>query len=163
MNLVPSLPVRDGGVAAGSTPQRPADAPIPGWKAPVDAAVTPFQIMVTRTVPVEAGAVGAASAPAKPLNPDDGVLERTRLAAGSCFQTLAADIPVRTAHVTMTVIPSGTVSRAEVTSPDTTNDGVLGCVRQQALSAVFSDNGNGPLRSYAIDVRVTSSGGSGSR
>jgi hypothetical protein len=115
----------------------------------------PLQVMVTRTIALEAGA-GAVTTP-KAVNPDDAVLERARVAAGSCFQSLSAGAgapPERSAHIVFTVIPTGMVTTADVTSADTDDDGVLGCIRQQALHTVFSDNGGGPLRSYAIDVRV---------
>jgi hypothetical protein len=98
--------------------------------------------------------------PAPAANPDDAILERTRVAAGGCFQVLRAgpgSPPVRTAHLTLSVIPTGEVSSVDVSSPDTTDPGVLACLRRQAQSAVFSDNKNGPLRTYAIDVRVFAS------
>jgi hypothetical protein len=119
----------------------------------VDAAYHPFQIMVTKTVTTEAGAV-----PPKPVNPDDAVLEQVRLAAGGCFRSLPGYVPVRSAHVVVTVISTGTVSRADVSSADTDDATVIDCIHQQALSTTFSDNANGPLRTYAIDVRVTAGG-----
>lgn len=122
------------------------------WPSDTDASRPhPLQVMVTRTITVDAGA-----AP-KPVNPDDAVLERARVTAGACFKSLSAGAgspPERSAHIAFTVIPTGMVSTAEVTSEDTNDDGVLGCIHRQALQTVFSDNGGGPLRTYAIDVRV---------
>jgi hypothetical protein len=105
------------------------------------------------------------TAPSAKTNPDDAVLVSTRVACGRCFSSLPAQAGAadRSAHVSLTVVPTGTVSRAEVTSGDTTEAFVLDCVQQAAESAVFSDNGNGPLRSYAIDVRVHASPASGGR
>jgi hypothetical protein len=130
----------------GYEPQREMDA----WRP------RPFQVMVTQTIANEAGAP-------KPPNPDDAVLERARLAAGGCFRSLPGYVPVRSAHIVFTVISTGTVTNADVSSPDTTDDTVLGCIQQQAMSTTFSDNADGPLRTYAIDVRVTAQSGSGGR
>lgn len=122
------------------------------WLSDLDASRPhPLQVMVTRTITVDAGTTP------KPVNPDDAVLERARVAAGGCFKSLSAGAgapPERSAHIVFTVIPTGMVSTAEVASEDTNDDAVLGCIHQQALQTVFSDNGGGPLRSYAIDVRV---------
>jgi hypothetical protein len=52
------------------------------------------------------------------------------------------------------VISTGTVSHADVTSRDTDDRGVMDCIQQAGLGAHFSDNGDGPLRTYPIDVRV---------
>jgi hypothetical protein len=119
-------------------------------------------MMITHTITVEAGTRGA---PPPPVNPDDAILERARVAAGACFGSLtpAGGPPERSAHIVFTVIPTGTVSSADVSSGDTTDDAVLGCIRQQALQTAFSDNGGGPLRTYAIDVRVIAKGNSGGR
>jgi hypothetical protein len=133
----------------------------PPWLSDADAAVPMFRMMVNRTITVEAGTRGS-EAP----NPDDAVLERARVTAGGCFASLAAGPGYgpseRSAHIVFTVVPSGTVSTTEVSS-DTSDEGVLGCLRQQALSTAFSDNGGGPLRTYAIDVRVIAKGNSGGR
>jgi hypothetical protein len=140
----------NGGTVSATRPRR--DEP---WPADPDASrPRPLQVMVTRTITLEGGASIAAP---KAANPDDAVLERARVSAGSCFQSLSAGAgapPERSAHIVFTVIPTGMVTTADVTSADTDDDGVLGCIRQQALHTVFSDNGGGPLRSYAIDVRV---------
>lgn len=142
----------------------PRSAPPPvkdePWPGDVDASLPrPFQINLTRTVVREAG-------PA-PANPDDAILERTRVAAGACYAALPDQArygaPERSAHIVLTVIPTGTVSRAEVTSGDTTDEGVLDCMRRQALATSFSDTAGGPLRTYAIDVRVIAKGNGGGR
>jgi hypothetical protein len=128
---------------------RPKDDP---WPGDVDASFRrPFQVMMTQTIVHEAGAV------APPVNPDDAVLERARVSAGRCFSSLAAtpdSPPERSAHIVFTVIPTGTVSNANVSSADTSEEQVVQCLREEALSTTFSDNGGGPLRTYSIDVRV---------
>ena len=121
------------------------------------ATVTLFPAAPTAPSPTTAPAPAPA---AKPTNPDDPILDRTRVAAGGCFQVLhpgPGSPPERTAHLTLSVIPTGQVSSVDVSSPDTTDPGVLACLRRQAQSAVFSDNKDGPLRIYAIDVRVFAS------
>jgi hypothetical protein len=111
-------------------------------------------------------AVDAAPAPPK-VNPDDAVLERTRVASGGCFASLPAGPgfgpPTRSAHVSLVVVPTGTVTRAEVTSDDTDDPRVLNCIQRTGEAAVFSDNSGGPLRTYAIEVRVAAPGVNGSR
>jgi hypothetical protein len=150
----------EGGVRASAG--TPAPAKDPPWPRDVDsAAPSTLQYVITRTVVIDAG-----SRPL-PLNPDDAILEKARVAAGNCYAALPAaaryGAPERSAHIVLTVIPSGTVSSANVTSGDTTDDGVLGCIRQTALSTAFSDNSGGPLRTYAIDVRVIADGSRGGR
>jgi hypothetical protein len=117
------------------------------------------------TPPPVAAPTTAPAAAAPKANPDDPILERTRAACGQCFASLPAraGAPDRTAHVTVTVIPTGTVTRADVSSPDTTEPSVLDCIQSTAQSATFSDNGGGPLRTYAIDVRVHAGGPAGGR
>jgi hypothetical protein len=134
-----------------------------GWPSDGDAGklhVNEVTIYQTRTIVREAGVA------APPVNPDDAVLESARRAAGGCFSSLAAGPgapPERTAHIVFSVIPTGTVSSADVSSGDTTEPNVLDCLRQVALSTHFSDSGGGPLRTYAIDVRVIAKGSTGGR
>jgi hypothetical protein len=140
----------------------PKDEP---WPGDVDAAASaPYRMMITRTITVDAG---TKAAPPPAANPDDAILERARVAAGGCFASLPAGDgfgpPERSAHIVFTIVPSGTVTRADVTSADTPDEAVLGCIRQQATQTVFSDNGGGRLRTYAIDVRVIAKGTSGGR
>jgi hypothetical protein len=99
----------------------------------------------------------ADAAPAKAVDPDEAIREALRVSAGGCFASLpagGANPKERSAHITVMVIPTGTVSRAEVSSGDTTAPGVLACLRERAQSTVFSDNHGGPLRTYEIEVRV---------
>ena len=124
------------------------------WPGDIDSsAPRPFQIILSRTVVHEAGA--------PPVNPDDAILERARTAAAACFNSSPPPAgyapPERSAHIVFTVIPTGTVSSADVSSGES-DENLLGCLRRQALSTTFSDNTGGPLRSYAIDVRVFAKG-----
>jgi hypothetical protein len=138
----------DGSAATPAVANAQNSRPDPGWPSTADAGSRQtFQVMLTKSVTTEAGAP-------KRVNPDDAILERARVAAGGCFRSIPGYVPQRSAHIALTVIPSGTVSRADVSSPDTTDEGVLGCIQQQALGTHFSDNADGPLRTYAIDVQV---------
>ena len=126
----------------------PKDLP---WPGDVDAALPPLpQVMVSRTV------VRDAAAP--PSNPDDPVLERARVSAGACFNSApppaGTSPPERSAHIVLTVIPTGTVTNADVSS-DENNPRLSSCLHDQAMATHFSDNQGGPLRTYEIDVRVT--------
>ncbi len=165
------LPVRPGPQPVGVS-AAPVEAGEPAARRGPPAEETGEERSPTESAPVAAPASGASAAkpapttaPSAKANPDDAVLEKTRVACGRCFSSLPAQAGAadRSAHVSLTVVPTGTVSRAEVSSGDTTEAFVLDCVQQAAESAVFSDNGNGPLRSYAIDVRVHASPGSGGR
>jgi hypothetical protein len=142
--------------AAVAAAARPKDEP---WPGDVDSsAPRALQLNVMRTV------VREASAP--PVNPDDAILERARVAAGRCFNSIPPPAsnapPERSAHIVFTVIPSGTVSSVDVSSGET-DDRLVSCLKQEALSTAFSDNTGGPLRTYAIDVRVSAKGAGAGR
>jgi hypothetical protein len=136
----------------------------PGWTSRSD--TTPQQTApVAVATPTAAATATTAAAPK--TNPDDPVLEQTRVACGHCFASLPAGAgygpPTRSAHVSVVVISTGSVSRAEVTSDDTTDTDVLACIQRTAQGARFSDNSGGPLRTYAIDVQVAAPGANGGR
>jgi hypothetical protein len=128
----------------------------------------PPQPAASVTAPAVAAPAAVATAPAAPkVNPDDAILERTRVACGGCFASLPAGAgfgpPTRSAHISVVVVPTGSVSRADVSSNDTNDPNVLDCIQRTAQAAVFSDNNGGPLRTYAIEVRVSAPGANGSR
>ena len=138
-------------------PDASRDDSIP-WQGDLDAGLSARKVVASLTY--------AAPDAAKPVNPDDAIVERTRVAAGGCFSSLSANAAgaplARSAHLVLTVIPTGTVSRADVSSGDTTDTQVLDCIQARGQSTVFSDNDGGPLRTYAIDVQVFAPGaGSG--
>jgi hypothetical protein len=116
--------------------------------------------MIRVRVPVAPVATPAATpAPAAPPPDLDAPLrEQLRVSEGSCFASLRAGPgmgpPSHFARVDVTVVPTGSVSRAEIASSDVTDPGVLDCLRATAAAARFSDNDGGPLRTYTIDVRV---------
>jgi len=135
--------------ASTAAPERP----LPWPRAPEPAQA----VAASASAPAPPAAAIADAAPAKPVDPDEAIRESLRVGAGGCFAGLpagGANPPERSAHITVMVIPTGTVSRADVSSDDTTDPGVLSCLRQRAQSTAFSDNHGGPLRTYEIDVRV---------
>jgi hypothetical protein len=109
----------------------------------------------------------APTATAKPEDPDQPVLQSARVAASQCLTSAPVTASSRSAHLTVTVIPTGSVTRAEVTSSDTTEPDVLACIKSvgQGLRFAAADGKTpgvtaaaGSLRTYAIDVMVTSGG-----
>ena len=112
-----------------------------------------------------------------PVDPDQAILSAAHMRAASCYDgKIVSNVP-RSATITVTVIPTGKVTRAEVRSTDTTEPDVLACLKALGEGLVFterfeqpqkrntadtnggqkppvpSSNGGG-LRTYAIDVAV---------
>lgn len=98
------------------------------------------------------------------VDPDKAILDDAHMRAAKCFDGFIFDRSNRTAKIDVTVIPTGTVTRAEVSSSDTREPQVLACLKSLGESLKFSDrtgpaspdsgtNGGG-LRTYAIDVAV---------
>jgi hypothetical protein len=145
-------------------PPRPEPTVITHGGGPATDAMAVWDPLPKPSAAPQAAVSGAAlTRPAK-VNPDDSILDHARVTAGSCFATLSADPdqpPQRSAHLVFYVVPTGTVSRVEVSSSDTTDETVLSCLKERAQATIFSDNGGGPLRTYAIDVRVFAPGASG--
>jgi len=124
--------------------------------ATVDAQAPMIRVPVYVPPPPVASVAPTPAAP--PPDPDIPLRERLRVAEGGCFSSLRAGPgmgpPSHFARVDVTVVPTGSVSRAEVGATDVTDASVLECLRATALAASFSDNDGGPLRTYSIDVRV---------
>jgi hypothetical protein len=113
-----------------------------------------------------------------PPDPDDAITDAARVRAGACFHDLPpGGPPRRSATLTVYVIPTGTVSRAEVTSADTTDTRVLACLKSVGTSLKYAEKpdvapdtsgtarrvdagsdarggGSAGLRTYAINVTV---------
>jgi hypothetical protein len=127
-------------VAAGD----PGAAAVPHDTVEYDGA--PLVYTVTQTL--------EASAAPRP-DPDQGVVEQARVTAAGCFTGLAEGPEVRSASLQVTVVPTGTVSRTEVSAdPDVTD-----CLRRVGDGLHFSDRSTGDslgggLRSFSIDVSV---------
>jgi hypothetical protein len=93
-------------------------------------------------------------------DPDDAVVRAARVSGSSCFAGLQEGPDVRSAVIAVTVIPSGSVSRAEVLGES--DPGVVDCLRRVGNDLHFSsqedvrkDNAAGTIRSFSIDIRVS--------
>ena len=93
-----------------------------------------------------------------PVDPDRAVLDDAHMRAARCYDGFIFDAVTRTATIDVTVIPTGTVTHAEVRPGNTSAPEVLDCLRGLGQSLVYSDrtrdNGGGALRTYAIDEAV---------
>ena len=150
---------RDGATLGAAGPV-PSAAPLPSHE-PIDPAaadaahLAPVTLVSTRVV--EGGT------PVR--DPDEPILDDARTRAARCFTGLPARGPrTRTATVALTVIPTGTVSRAEVRSADTAEPFVIDCLRRLGqdlklteLPSRMADGGSAGLRTYAIEVTVVAS------
>jgi hypothetical protein len=124
--------------------------------------------------PLSYTVVETRDAPAIRADPDETVVESARKAAGECFSGLAEGPDVRSAHLQLTVVPSGRVSRTEVAGPS--EPGVVDCLRrtgnglrfrvtedealaQRSTTEPGNPGGNNStgetIRSFSIDVTVT--------
>jgi len=108
----------------------------------------------TFNVAVEAGA------PPR-IDPDVVVVQTARASAAQCFAGLTGP-DVRSAVIQVTVVPTGSVSRTEVSSdPDVADclrrvgDGLHFSSKDEKRGAGGTDNGGAGIRSFSIDVSVT--------
>jgi hypothetical protein len=112
----------------------------------------PLTYMVT--VAVEAGA--------PKVDPDVVVVQAAKASAAECFAGLTGGPDVRSAVIQVTVVPTGSVSRTEVSSdPDVADclrrvgDGLHFSSKDEKRGAGGTDNGGAGIRSFSIDVSVT--------
>jgi hypothetical protein len=145
----PMQPEDPAGFAPGDLPRAPGHDPIV-WDG------APLAYTVTQTL----------EAAAPTVDPDLAVVEAARASASECFGGLTSGPDVRSAVINVTVVPSGSVSRSEVSSdPD-----VADCLRRVGEGLHFSekddrpgpagsrgggDNGGAGIRSFSIAVSVT--------
>jgi hypothetical protein len=139
---------------AESTPAStaaPAASPSPFAHALASATAPPMGITITRTI-------DATVAP----DPDRAIIDNAHMRAASCYDGHVFDAGPRSATISVTVIPTGKVTRTEVRSSDTTEADVLACLKSLGEGLVFTERfaspdgggGGGALRMYAIDVAV---------
>ncbi len=105
-------------------------------------------LIVTVTETVEASAVKA--------DPDVGIVQAARATASSCFTGVSGGPDVRTAVIHVTVVPSGRVSRTEVSGAPEPE--LADCLRRVGDGLQFSskeDSQRESIRSFAIDVTVS--------
>jgi hypothetical protein len=95
------------------------------------------------------------AAPAPKENPDLAVVAAGRASAAGCFTGISDGSNSRSASIRVTVLPSGTVNRSEVSSGNTTEPGILSCLEGVGDGLHFSDRPAADIRTYSIDVTVT--------
>ncbi len=89
------------------------------------------------------------------VDPDLAVIASGRTAAAACFTDIRDNSPTRSAIIRVTVLPSGTVNRSEVSSSSTTEPWILSCLESVGDGLHFSDKPKADIRTYSIDVTVT--------
>jgi hypothetical protein len=93
-------------------------------------------------------------------DPDLAVVDAARAAGAGCFASLTGGPDVRYAVIQVVVVPTGTVSRAEVSG--VSEPEVIDCLRRVGTGLHFSDrtsttngdNGTIGIRSFSIDIHV---------
>lgn len=150
---------RDGATLGAAGPV-PSAASLPSHE-PID----PAAADAAHLAPVTLVSTRVGEGGTKVSDPDEPILDDARTRAARCFTGLRAGGPrTRTATVALTVIPTGTVSRAEVRSADTAEPFVIDCLRRLGqdlrlaeLPSRMADGGSAGLRTYAIEVTVVAS------
>jgi len=92
---------------------------------------------------------------APPVDPDLAVIASGRLAAARCFTGITDGSLSRSASIHVTVLPSGTVNRSEVSSDSTTEPWILTCLEDVGSGLHFADKPAADIRGYSIGVTVT--------
>jgi hypothetical protein len=94
-----------------------------------------------------------ANAPA--VDPDLAVIAGARTAGAACFTGITDGSRSRSATIQVTVLPSGTVNRSEVSSGSTKEAWVLSCLEGVGNGLHFADKPAADIRTYFIGVTVT--------
>jgi hypothetical protein len=152
-----STRVMPGSIPAAEAPQGTTDTPLtppsaPTLYDPLDYDGAPLSYTVTEIV--ETSVVH--------VDPDQRVLEEARIAGAGCFTDVQGGPDVRSAFIRVTVVPSGTVSRAEVGGASEPE--LLDCLRRVGDGLHFSesqrndsqrdDSGSESIRSFSIDITL---------
>ncbi len=87
-------------------------------------------------------------------DPDLAVVVAGRASASGCFTGITDGSTVRSASIHVTVIPSGSVTRVEVSAPSTSEPWILSCLEGVGNGLRFADKPKADIRSFAIDVTV---------
>jgi len=90
-------------------------------------------------------------------DPDLAVVETGRRAASSCFTGISDGSESRTASILVHVLPSGSVSRSEVSAETTQEPWVLSCLENVGPGLHFADKPNADIRTFSISVSVSRS------
>jgi hypothetical protein len=94
-----------------------------------------------------------ASTPA--VDPDLAVIASARTAGAACFTGITDGSRSRSATIQVTVLPSGSVNRSEVSSGSTREAWVLSCLEGVGNGLHFADKPAADIRTYFIGVTVT--------
>lgn len=89
----------------------------------------------------------------KPVDPDLAVVEAGKSAAAACFTGITDSSVSRSAVIHLTVLPSGTVNRSEV-STSSPEPWITTCLEGVGNGLHFSDKPAADIRAYSIDVTV---------
>jgi hypothetical protein len=92
---------------------------------------------------------------APPVDPDLAVIASGRVAAARCFTGITDGSLSRSASIHVTVLPSGTVNRSEVSSGSTTEPWILTCLEDVGSGLRFADKPAADIRGYSIGVTVS--------
>lgn len=92
---------------------------------------------------------------APPVDPDLAVIAAARATAARCFTGITDGSLSRTASIQVTVLPSGSVNRSEVSSGSTTEPWILTCLEDVGSGLRFADKPAADIRTYSIGVTVT--------
>jgi hypothetical protein len=124
------------------------------------AAVVPHEdlpvILDASTVFITTITEKVSSTAAAKRDPDQDVIASARESAASCFNGIKNGPPTMTATIHVTVIPSGSVTRAEATA-SSSDPGVVSCLEGVGEGLRFSDKSDkrtADIRTYSIDVTV---------
>jgi hypothetical protein len=88
-------------------------------------------------------------------DPDLAIMAAGRAAGARCFTGITDGSQSRSATIQVTVLPSGTVNRSEVSSGSTKEAWILSCLENVGSGLHFSDKPTGDIRTYSIGVSVT--------
>jgi hypothetical protein len=88
-------------------------------------------------------------------DPDVAVVEAARRAASACFTNITDGSSSRTASITVTVIPSGSVTRVDVSAPSTQEPWILSCLEGVGNGLRFSDKPKADIRTFSIGASAS--------
>ncbi len=88
-------------------------------------------------------------------DPDMDVIVSGRSAAAACFTGIKDGSASRSAHIHVIVLPTGSVSRTEVSAGGTTEPWILSCLEGVGDGLHFSEKPRADIRNFSIDVTVT--------
>jgi len=135
---------------------RPAEPPPADDTAePAPKALNHVDIEPTVSPPVTYTVTVHTDAGPKAPDPDVAVVEAARAAASQCFTGISDGTTSRFATIHVIVLPSGSVSRTEVSASTTHEDWILSCLDGVGSGLHFSDKPKADIRNFSISVSVS--------